>query len=178
MPFIDGPNLLNRLHDSTVNNSHVKCLRFTSPSVVVRCFAAAGSTKDARSSGARGRRQRRATPDALGRGYPSDGEFLQVAHTQEERQAAPFRHRRNSRVLDLQEAWQLITGPRQALMAPGPRQAGVGEQAAGLDCRDRDRSMVERAGQTSEIGGRDALIRVYQAALACFHSMLAAMFNV
>jgi hypothetical protein len=38
--------------------------------------------------------------------------------------------------------------------------------------------MVERAGQTSEIGGRDALIRVYQAALACFYSMLAAMFNV
>ena len=59
-----------------------------------------------RSSGARGRRQRRAAPNALGLEDPSDSGLLYVTHTRKVRQTALFRHRRNSRVLDLQEAWK------------------------------------------------------------------------
>lgn len=49
----------------------------------------------------------RAAPDAQGRGYSPDGGLLHVTHSRKVRQATPFRHRRNGRVLDLQEAWHL-----------------------------------------------------------------------
>jgi hypothetical protein len=37
----------------------------------------------------------------------SDGGLLHVIHAWKVRHAAPFRHRRNGRVLDLQEAWRV-----------------------------------------------------------------------
>jgi hypothetical protein len=72
----------------------------------MRCFATARSTEDTRSPGERDRRQHRAAPDAYSRRDPSGGGLLHVIHSRKVRQAAPFRHRRNWRVLDLQEAWQ------------------------------------------------------------------------
>jgi hypothetical protein len=103
--FIDGPDNLDCLHDTTIDNSDLKCPRLTSSSAVMRCFAAARSTEDTRSPGDRGGRQRRAAPDAQGRRDPSGGGLLHVTHSRKVRQAALFRHRRNWRVLDLQEAW-------------------------------------------------------------------------
>ena len=95
MAFIDSPDDLDRLHNSTVDNSDPKRLRLTRSSVVVRCFAASRSAKDTRSPCARCRRKSRAAPDAQGRGYSSDGGLLHVTHSRKVRQAAPFRHRRN-----------------------------------------------------------------------------------
>lgn len=64
MAFIDGPDDLVCLHNSTVDDSDLRRLRPTGSSVVKRCFPTTRYAKDTRSPGTRGKCLRRNAPDA------------------------------------------------------------------------------------------------------------------